>query len=844
MSQKALFPDSHDESINFEDEYQQELDLDDSSTAVSSEPHRLTYSRPTHHLTSDDATTVADDTNHLAVHDSTHKRRHSNDRMLSLHLSQWNYNNNRVGLNRGIQNSEELILLLTRENHSRPIHVPLNSDGSHLHILDLDFKLRGNNSNGVDLDKNAISKLFSVRTTAALKHLKSLKKRVDDTSSKVFITGDLNAGKSTFCNALLKRRLMPVDQLPCTNVFCEILEAREYTGTEEVHAIPLAIAPTVKEATEAYNIRDKSTYRVFPISQLEDLVYQSELYSLLKVYINDDKKPAELSLLRNGAVDISLIDSPGLNMDSIQTTEVLSRQEEIDMVIFVVNSENQLTLSGQEFIQVASREKKLMFFVVNKFDQIRNKDRCKKLILDQIKKMSPETHKQSNEFVHFVSSSSKPSFSNGDGPGGDDGDDGDNGFDFEDPDFDKLETSLRNFVLKKRSLSKLLPAKTYLTKLLKDICVITEWNLDLYKSENDKLNNELHEMTPEIKAANTQCHKLTDHVDKLVESVVNEVYEFTKHKINISLELSLLDFPPYEGFSTIYDYVLRSRQFILDQIKESVETSEFKAKNETSVCVKSINEIGKAELGEEFMSDRKFQKELMFTKKKHNSLKALRVSFDVTDLLSPSWEGFFRYLSWGLFRDKSALEEPVEPEIDQSWYAVLGLGHYSVTKYWTNPSLLFTSKIPALAVYSWGGTRVLTTAMIHGSRFFSWQAFSRISTSIILVSSVLGVSYLIHDLPRALPLNLSYKYRSKLAEIDYSHRNAKRISDEVRDVLKFPSREVVKSCETLLGKKQTARRDIEAKLHNNTISLKFFKNLAERANAQAQVIEEIDLDVD
>lgn len=118
---------------------------------------------------------------------------------------------------------------------------------------------------------------------------------------------------------------------------------------------------------------------------------QNEKYALLKVYIKDDKRPASTSLLRNGTVDISLIDSPGLNMDSLQTAEVMSRQEEIDLVIFVVNAENQLTLSAKEFISLASREKKLMFFVVKKFDKIRDKQRCKELILKQIRDLSPET---------------------------------------------------------------------------------------------------------------------------------------------------------------------------------------------------------------------------------------------------------------------------------------------------------------------------------------------------------------------------------------------------------------------------------------------------------------------
>lgn len=53
----------------------------------------------------------------------------------------------------------------------------------------------------------------------------------------MLVTGDLNAGKSTFCNALLRRKILPEDQQPCTSIFCKVLDARENGGVEEVHAV-------------------------------------------------------------------------------------------------------------------------------------------------------------------------------------------------------------------------------------------------------------------------------------------------------------------------------------------------------------------------------------------------------------------------------------------------------------------------------------------------------------------------------------------------------------------------------------------------------------------------------
>jgi mitofusin len=62
--------------------------------------------------------------------------------------------------------------------------------------------------------------------------LKNLEARVMSTNSRVLVTGDLNAGKSTFVNALLRRGgvdeegwptgVLPVDQQPLTGRFVEV----------------------------------------------------------------------------------------------------------------------------------------------------------------------------------------------------------------------------------------------------------------------------------------------------------------------------------------------------------------------------------------------------------------------------------------------------------------------------------------------------------------------------------------------------------------------------------------------------------------------------------------------
>lgn len=848
MSQRSLGANNNKEkSKAAQDEHE-----DDASTVA---PSRVSYSRShgsfivdegtIYDEDDDDATTVVSGNIHTLKPGSSknagHRRSLSNERLLSTQLSQMNYNNNRVSLDRAILQVQDLLQQINVENEARPIHLPRDKqDVNQLYVLKLNIKIDGNYSerNGFDLDKEASAKLFSSQIRLALNHLTSLQKRVGDVSSKVFITGDVNTGKSNFCNSLLKRRVLPEDQLPCTNVFCEVLEARDNNNIEEVHALTTEKARTVKGAIDIYNIRDRSTYEIRPLQDLPELVQQSDRYVLLKVFIKDDKRPPENSLLRNGTVDISLIDSPGLNMDSVQTAEVMARQEEIDLVIFVVNAENQLTLSAKDFISLASKEKKFMFFVVKKFDRIRDKQRCKNLILKQIRDLSPETHKSSSQFIHFLSGHE------GD-PGGDPHDDPDDNFP-PNPDFDHLENSLRNFVLKKRSISKLLPAKTYLCKILSDVGEISRLNMEIYQNENDSLNNELNQLKPEVIKVKAHCDALAESADKISEETVAATHQFTRQAIRNSLEVPISEFPKYQGLSQIQNFIFQTEQFIKDQVMDAIVASEAFAKGQTERCVEEINTLGKEELGDEFMSNRVFKSDLMFTKKRHLSVKRLYIPLRANDFFAPSWSGLIEFLTCGFVPPTHPQAVEPRPKSDETpgLTNALGLQSYSVAQYWTKPSLVFTSKLPTLAVYSFGSVKILRDVVVHGVQSFSWQTFKRVSGSVLLLGGLLGVVYLVYDLPRALPQNLYMKYRKTLERQEYAHANAERVSREVREVLKIPIREILKSCELVIDKKQAVKKDLETQLANNALSTKFFRQLLERAQSQRQIVERINLDVD
>lgn len=545
-------------------------------------------------------------------------------------------------------------------------------------VLKLNMNVQGLSQAEIahSMKKESIASLLDGKINQSIRHLLLLRDRIEDTSSKVLITGDLNAGKSTFCNALLRRKILPEDQQPCTSIFCEVLDAKENGNLEEAHAVPKGLT---------YNRNDESTYDVYRLEDLEKVVTDNEHYTQCKIYVKDSRSIDE-SLLNNGVVDIALIDAPGLNSDSLKTTAVFARQEEIDVVVFVVSAANHFTLSAKEFIWNAAHEKAYLFIVVNGFDNIRDKNRCERMILEQVAGLSPRTFKESSELVHFVTSNAvpvAPAISNG--PGGDNGPGGrgggsgsgsgsgsgpsddfpnydDNGEDLGkhgEPgsppekgkgkgkdkekmrDFEKLESSLRRFVLEKRSRSKLAPARTYLLNLLADMNMLATVNRDIAQSELDRAVNDLMELEQAFKDSKKARSEVDDQVDETIEATCSEIYKDTRTIIsNAIMQASDVEAGiPYPGFMGAWNYGELLRLAMINKISRAVSLCEEKAKSKTITSVNMIKSLGILHLGDEF-SGLEFKSDRMFKARRDQLSKSVDFETEISDFFdfNSLWE--------------------------------------------------------------------------------------------------------------------------------------------------------------------------------------------------------------
>ncbi|OQE44626.1 hypothetical protein PENCOP_c002G00634 [Penicillium coprophilum] len=682
-------------------------------------------------------------------------------------------------------------------------------------ILKLDLKLGALSQAELvhSLEKASIAALLDGKISQSMKHLLSLRDRIEDTSSKVLITGDLNAGKSTFCNALLRRKVLPEDQQPCTSIFCEVLDARENGSIEEVHAV---------HKDTPYNRNDESTFDVYSLAELEDIVIDNTKYMQCKVYVKDVRSIDE-SLLNNGVVDIALIDAPGLNSDSLKTTAVFARQEEIDVVVFVVSAANHFTLSAKEFILNAAHEKAYIFMVVNGFDQIRDKQRCERMILDQIGKLSPRTYKEASELVHFVSSNAIPvapaisQYGSGSGDGGgsdphDDDDDKDSkdkgkGKEREKlQDFENLEGALRRFVLEKRSRSKLAPAKTYLLNLLADLGSLATVNRDVAQSELKRVTDELAELVPAFENGKKKKGEVAEGVNKAIDDSCDDVYDYTRSTINNTItRVSDADLGvEYHGLFSAFQYAEELKLAMLDQIASSVNDCEDYAREKTVHGVGFIQNIGLLHIGEDKFTPLSFRADAMFRRGRRHTF-ARQVDTEVE--------------LWDFF-DVAGLWERQEK------VAGTGVAMTAVTVLGGR----------ALGGFSWVDSALSAVKVIGPNNM------RRLLLPGILAAAVLTTAYVLSSIPTTLPPRLSRKIAATLAEMDYVHSNANRISTEVRRMLRMPAGNLQTCLSQDIEDLGRRKQEVTKIKQESDVATKYFSNLLRDSSENRRSIENLDLD--
>ncbi|ORZ09526.1 hypothetical protein BCR42DRAFT_423581 [Absidia repens] len=640
-------------------------------------------------------------------------------------------------------------------------------------ILHLDLKVGHESTNlHTALEKSSIANLLDEKLQQCKRHLDNLFNRVADTSSKVLVTGDLNAGKSTFVNALLKRELLPADQQPCTNMFCEVLDANINDGLEQVHAIP---------HVEKYDRLDPSTYHLVEMRHLDSLIMDFEdRYQILKIYTNDARASQE-SLLHNGIIDIAMIDSPGLNTDSVKTTAVFARQEEIDVVVFVVSAENHFTLSGKEFLWNAANEKAHIFIVVNRFDSIRDKDRCKRMILEQIRQLSPATYEDADDLVHFVSA------------GNVDLEPGSRKLDA--PDFARLEERLRAFVLGNRTKSKLLPAKNYLVKFLLDIGVLSEAN-QADAANNHKLASERLELDmPVYEQLLRGRDQLLHQVERLAEGTVATIQQQTVERLQGAADQvqRAIDTLEYPGIFLIWQYAQDLCESMAQVMLQDIRAAEQQARQDTQQCLDNLHEEAETQLGA-FPCVANVDGMFLRPRDHH-----LVVQVETTD--------FFDF----------ALD-------DKFSGCVLSMG----------AAAMVGGRVM--------GFKDTVSSLWNMSSMMGAQNMRRLALPMVGLAGASFLIYVVADMRNAVERKLVRKFKEAVRDAGYVDAQSHRLGRGARKVLRVEGWEIQSRLQKAIETKEQQRNELKTVLQTSQEAMDYFASLLEKSTMLLDKVEAIHID--
>ena len=189
-----------------------------------------------------------------------------------------------------------------------------------------------------------------------------LKEKLDDITIRVAVVGEVNRGKSTFLNALMRAKLFPPRATVCTAAITALRDgdprfrARFRDGSEEADVLPL---------------EDGARALMGLVSKKNPKAQQLER---VDVWFPN-------SFAREGAV---LIDTPGVNDPETWREQItIKALAQADAAIFLLDAHKPLTRSERNFLQgnVLGALVNRVIFVVNKCDRLSEEDL--KLVLNR-----------------------------------------------------------------------------------------------------------------------------------------------------------------------------------------------------------------------------------------------------------------------------------------------------------------------------------------------------------------------------------------------------------------------------------------------------------------------------
>lgn len=327
---------------------------------------------------------------------------------------------------------------------------------------------------------------------------RTLKQTVLRDTFKVMVIGEFKTGKSTFINALLGDEVLPSYARPCTAIVAEVKygEARR------------AILHWRDDSRPPFEIPVEELEQYVVIQQDEADVRESP-YSKVELYW-------PLPILEQ---NVEIIDSPGLNENEIREKVTLEYLRRVDAILFVFTA-TRLGPSIHEAeaidnLRNAGHEE--IFFVINRWDELRAKDRPEVQTWAQ-SKLAPLSKR--DESLYYVSSLDAL-----------DGRLENDTVRVARSGIETLEASLTLFLINDRARVKLLRAAQELSVIIRTgqqsvphLRGMLEKPLDQLRQDYQEADNKLHELELDAKGIILRVTNFRADMRELVRNKTREFY--------------------------------------------------------------------------------------------------------------------------------------------------------------------------------------------------------------------------------------------------------------------------------------------------------------------------------
>lgn len=224
--------------------------------------------------------------------------------------------------------------------------------------------------------------ITELNMTSASENLAKLSKKVNNDTFKIQVIGTFKNGKSTFINALLGECVLPAYAVPTTAVINEVKygekkEAILYFRNPLPEKLPESISLKALNHMKAHSMSNVPPLKI-GYDEIEDYVCIPMGVDPAEMLLESPYEKVELfwplDMLKEG---VEIIDSPGLNEAETRTRVTMDYLAKADAILFVLNACALCSLEEMAFIEDNLKGYGFTdpFFVVNRFDQIRDREK-------------------------------------------------------------------------------------------------------------------------------------------------------------------------------------------------------------------------------------------------------------------------------------------------------------------------------------------------------------------------------------------------------------------------------------------------------------------------------------